>query len=139
MPLAKCVRCKKMFNKVDVPVCGDCRADEEEDYGKIRDLLDKRPDLNAEQVSEETGVDLECVFRMMDAGLITTAAAVGEITCGMCGAPAISASKRLCQACLDKLNYQVAHAQSQVKMAERKAAQIGLASTHATFDSKRKK
>lgn len=137
MPLAKCARCKKIFDKTESPVCGECTPAEEADYEKVRAAIEKNPGLNAEQVAAETDVAIDCVKRMLDAGVITMAAGQ-NLVCGMCGAPAISASKRLCQACLDKLNMQVAKAQSKIQLGMKKPAQVGDGTAHQAFDSKRR-
>ena len=139
MPLAKCVRCKKMFNKEDSPICSACRPDEDADFERVRAAIERNPGLNAEEVAEETKVELSCVKRMLDAGVLSTVTEVdGRIVCGMCGAPAISASKRLCQDCLAKLNMQMAKAQSKIRLDARKDPEIGSSTVHQVFDSKRR-
>jgi len=125
MPLATCVRCHKMFSKVDSPVCLKCQPEEEADYEKVRDALDKDQSLTAEQVAEATQVELEVVERMLDQGLIASVIGAEPPMCGRCGAPAISMSKKLCQACLEKLNAEVAMAQRSVRLGERKRVEIG--------------
>lgn len=138
MPLAKCVRCKKMFNKEASAVCGTCQPEEDADHEKVRHAIAQTPSLNAEQVADLTKVDLACVKRMLDAGMIVAAATLEGIVCGMCGAPAISASKRLCQACLDKLNMQMAKARSEIRLGSQKTPEIGGASVRQAFDTKRR-
>ncbi|MCF6286621.1 MAG: hypothetical protein L3K26_15715, partial [Candidatus Hydrogenedentes bacterium] len=78
--------------------------------------------------------------RMVDDGLVAQLS-LGDASaaCGQCGAPAISLSKKLCQACLDKLNAQVSKAQSQIKLSQKKATQIGEYGTaRKAFEDKRK-
>lgn len=125
MPLATCPRCKKMFEKSSSVVCPNCQEAENTDYDKIRTILDARPNLNAEQVSVESGVDVQVVLRMLEEGLISNVNTAEKVKCGRCGAPAISRSKRLCQACLEKLNAQVASMQSKIKLGDRKGVQVG--------------
>lgn len=127
MPLTKCPRCDKLFNKEASPVCTACQESEDTDHDLIRDTLEENPDLNAEQVSELTGVGIDCVLRMIDEGKIVAASAgeLEEIKCGRCGKPAISATKRLCQACLDKLNQEVAAAQKSIKLGDKKDVEVG--------------
>jgi len=108
MALKKCPRCGKLFDKIRFPVCIRCQDEEERDYDTIRDALERQPNMNAEQTVEETQVDLAVITRMVKQGLIAdTALLAGGTKCGMCGAPAISLSKKLCQACLEKLNARV--------------------------------
>jgi len=125
MALVSCPRCKKLFDKGVALVCPKCQPAEEADYQKIREVLDRLPQLNAKTAAAEAGVTVACVMRMLDEGLIANVNLTENVKCGRCGAPAISLSKRLCQACLDKLNVEVASAQSQIKRKEKKAIQIG--------------
>lgn len=138
MPLAKCPRCGKLFDKTATLVCQNCVADEEKDYDKVRALLEKSPELTAEAAAARAQIDVAVVKRMLEQGIVAFKTGAGEIACGMCGAPAISVSKRLCQGCLDKLNAQVVRAQNQVKLSARQQPEVGLGSAHKAFDEKRR-
>lgn len=140
MPLAACARCGKMFNKKSSPVCSICQKAEDEDMEKVRRVVADDPNLNAEEIAEKAQVDIRVVNRMIDLGMLVSSIELGEnIKCGMCGAPAISATKKLCQACLEKLNAEVIKAQSQIKLDERKTPKIGESlTTHEILEMKRK-
>ena len=139
MPLASCVRCNKMFTKVKSPVCKNCQDDEDSDYERIRMIIEKDENLNVEQVAEEAEVDISVVRRMVDTGLVKQVTLGEKVVCGKCGAPAISMSKKLCQACLDKLNAQVAKAQAQIKLGQRPEVQVGeYINARKAFEDKRK-
>jgi hypothetical protein len=138
MPLASCVRCNKMFNKVKMSVCPGCEEAEEADQEKIRLVIEKDDTLNVEQVAIEADVDVSVVQRMVKEGSVTRVDLSLDVKCGKCGAPAISMSKKLCQACLDKLNTQVSKAQAGIKLGQKKDAQIGTYSARQTFEDKRK-
>jgi ribosomal protein L37E len=140
MPLASCGRCGKMFNKVQANVCPGCIDDEEADYEKIRDVVSRNETLNVEQVSEAAGVDVLVVRRIIGEGRVAQVS-LGEVPkCGKCGAPAISITKKLCQACLERMNVEVSKAQSQIKLEKKKETQIGAYDNNArkTFEAKRK-
>ncbi len=143
MPLAKCPRCKKMFNKSGSLVCPKCQPQEDEDADNVRQAVEEHPNLSAEGVSELTGVDVQVVMRMIDSGAIASTITLDglDIKCGRCGAPAISASKKLCQGCLEKLNAEVAVAQRSVKLDLKKAPQIGTYNMNVrqTLDDKKRK
>lgn len=108
--LAKCARCDKLFNKILSEVCNNCQPDEDSDYGRIQDVLSQESTLNVEEVAEAAGVGLDCVLRMMREGRIDNVTQEVNVTCGRCGAPAISVSKRLCQRCLANLDRECAQA-----------------------------
>ena len=108
--LAKCARCSKLFNKIVSEVCNNCQPDEDTDFSRIQDVLSRVQRLNAEEVAEEAGVGIECVLRMLREGRIDNVNQESSATCGRCGAPAISMSKRLCQRCLMNLDRECAMA-----------------------------
>ena len=140
MPIAKCPRCDKLFDKAEFPVCTNCRPAEEEDYQIVREALDHTPDMNPEQVSEVSGVAVECILRMIDSGMIASAAALQstDTRCGRCGAPAISATKRLCQGCLEQLNREVVQTQKSIKIAVKKDIVIGSTNVRSHLEGKRR-
>ena len=143
MPLAKCPRCSRMFNKMHNLVCPGCQPAEDSDADAIRETLEEHPNLNAEQVAEVTGVDLNVVLRLIEQGGLAVASSLeaSSIKCGRCGAPAISASKKLCQGCLEKLNAEVAQAQRSVHLSERKQVEVGTyhENVRQALDQKRRK
>jgi NMD protein affecting ribosome stability and mRNA decay len=127
MPLAQCERCSKMFQKTKIPVCQKCLPQEEEDYEKIRDALQASPNQTAQQISDNTGIDLRCVMRLIEDGRITSTASHGSIRCGKCGAPAISLAKKLCETCLNQLNADVAKAQAKIHLPKKRDVELGTA------------
>ena len=130
MPLAKCVRCDNLFDKTKNAVCAPCVPDEEADYERIREVVDEHPDMGAEAVAELSEVPLQVVMRMLDQGLITnTSTLAGGSKCGRCGAEAISATKKLCHSCLEKLNQNVIREKSEVTMEKKKDVELGGATT----------
>jgi ribosomal protein L37E len=113
--------------------------DEETDYDTIRECLADNPDVNAEIVSEMTGIDSRVVLRMLDSGLISNIGSAEMVKCGQCGSPAISHSKKLCQACLEKLNQKMILARKGIQQTQRKKIQLGeFSSVRSTLDDKRK-
>lgn len=140
MGFQECPRCSLVFQKVRSAVCPRCLDDEDKDYDRIRETLSHSPDLNAEQVAEEAEVDVTVVLRMVEEGFITNVDLGGTAKCGMCGAPAISLAKKLCQACLEKLDTQVAKTQSKISLGDRKQVEVGevMMNVRKTLDGKRK-
>lgn len=139
MPLAKCERCEKLFAKTDNPICPNCVPDEERDHETVRSCLSEHPNLSAEAISELTGVAVKCVLRMIDQGLVTNSIFTGAVKCGKCGAPAISASKKLCNACLEEMNRRVAKQRSQLEQHTAKAVRVGEGlSVRRTIEEKRR-
>ncbi len=115
--LASCPRCRKPFMRGEVPVCPACEAEEEADYRRIGDLLNRRPGLNAAELASEADVPIECVMRMLQGGRIESTSLSATAPCGRCGAPAISSAQRLCHACLTKLNQECQDAKTAIQKA----------------------
>ena len=126
MALAKCARCGKLFMRVRSPVCLKCEPDEEADYEKARNSLQELPNQTPEQLSEATGVGVECILRLLADGRIAAVPDV-RVICGRCGAPAISLSKKLCERCLQKLTAELAASQARIKFPDKKDIELGTA------------
>lgn len=127
MPLSTCPRCKKMFNKAETAqVCNTCDALEQADYAKVREVLVKEPGLSMDDAAKKAEVTLAVVQRMLKEGAIAAAKPNESLLCGRCGQrPAISAAKKLCEPCLEKLNQEVAQATAEIKLADKRQAQVG--------------
>lgn len=119
MALSTCVRCNQIFDKIRSPVCPKCEPDEEADFEKVREWIEANPDRTASEIAESTNVSRECVLRLLDDGRIASVS-LQDIRCGRCGAPAISATKRLCEKCLQQLNQELAAEQARMRLASRK-------------------
>jgi len=102
--LQRCARCKRMFFRLGTSVCYECQPDEDADFEKIRDVLDRHEGLAAEELAEMAGVAAQCVLRMIEEGRLANEDASNPIRCGRCGEPAISMTKRLCYHCLSELD-----------------------------------
>ncbi len=142
MPLASCPRCEKMFNKDAFVVCDGCEEAEREDYEKIHDALAKYPNLSAEDLAEMAEVEADCVLRLVDTGRIEpiSVSTAEGIKCGRCGAPAISKAKKLCEACLNEMNAQLAREQAKVKLGKKRKVEVGTAlNVHDAIKDKRDK
>ena len=140
MALASCARCKQIFTKIRSDVCPKCQPEEEADYEKVRAYLESSPNQTADEVASGCGVTRECVMRLVQDGRIQNMAMADPVKCGRCGAPAISLDKKLCQACLDRLNMEVIRAQSQIKLPPKKSVPSPTQpnSVHIAIDSKRR-
>lgn len=117
MPLTNCARCNRLFNKTTRPVCDACAPLEEEDQARVLRTLESQPNLPIRMLAETAQVSLEVIRRMQEQGMIAGPTNVEEVRCGMCGAPAISAEKQVCAACLARLDREVAQTQAMLREA----------------------
>ena len=137
--LASCPRCSKLFSKDKSVVCPKCAAAEEADYDKIRELLASNTTASIEELVEKAGVSFSCVMRMLDQGVTRYADLTQNVTCGVCGKPAISPSKRICQSCLRKLDVAMATEVAKVRKQAPPSSDLrtGMAGVHRTIEQKR--
>lgn len=125
MALSTCARCGKLYAKIRSAVCPACEKDEDADFVKIRNVLAHHPGLNVEQVAEAADVSEDCVLRMLDEGRIENTMVGDPIKCGRCGAPALSVTKKLCEACLTKLDLECSEAIRDIRESMKKQGESG--------------
>lgn len=124
--LAHCARCKRLFVRLRWNVCESCLAVEEADFGRIREELNRAPELTIDELAERASVTAACVLRMLDEGLIANANDDDQV-CGRCGAPAIGPKQRLCTACLLELDRQLTQELQEAQMRKREQVMKGKA------------
>lgn len=135
--LAKCPRCNKLFSKDMHAVCSGCLPKEEEDYRKIRKILDLGGDRTPLELAQAAGVPLDCVYRLRDEGSITQVAS-GSVKCGRCGKPALSTSRKLCAACLNKLESECSQTVIQMANQVKESLRGTSLNVRQTVESKRR-
>lgn len=135
--LSKCPRCRKLFTKSNSAVCQVCQPKEDADYELIMEVLTKTPGLGVEGLAAKAGVTVSCVLRMLDSGRIAANEVNEAVKCGRCGRPAISKSKRLCQACLVKMDQEWAEAMQEIRESMAPKKQMQGYSVHETVQQKR--
>lgn len=139
MPLAKCKRCETLFDKHEDPICADCEPLERADHEIVREYLIENPNATAEQISGNTDVGLKSVLRLIDSGAIASVnLSNARAQCGQCGAPAISLSKRLCTACLDKLEKKMLEVQRTIQQTHESNQSADTVRVRDVLDDKRR-
>jgi len=132
MAIAQCPRCKAVFNKNSGLVCQKCNAQEEEDYEQIRAIMVEKEGCSVEEVAEASETEKSTVMRMLELGLIADIRD-DSFKCGRCGAPAISASRKLCQNCLGDLDRQVSKSRNKML-----AGSVPSTSVRSSLEAKRR-
>lgn len=91
-----------VFKGVGEYVCEDCRYSEYDDYGKVRNYLEKHEGATAAQVAAETGVTQHAIRDMLKESRLEIAAnSKAFLKCERCGGSIRSG--RLCPRC--EINY----------------------------------
>lgn len=112
MALANCARCKGIFNKVSGPVCPACIEQEEKDFKVVNDALREESNQTVEQLAEKTGVSEKMILRLIKDKRIASDTDLVGVTCGKCGAPAISLATRLCERCAGEMSKAIGQART---------------------------
>lgn len=90
MEYANCARCKKMFLRVNNPICPECEKEEEKQFQIVKEYLDGNPANSLSQVSEETGVSVKRILKFIRDGRIEMTEGISAenvLRCGQCGRP----------------------------------------------------
>ncbi|HOQ90125.1 MAG TPA: hypothetical protein PLO53_09720 [Candidatus Hydrogenedentes bacterium] len=136
--ISKCPRCKKMFTKTGHQlVCAACEPHELADYEKVSDVLAQHPGMGMEAVAELAGVSPAVILRMLDSGRLEKQDQDQKYFCGRCGKPAISKSKRLCQACLMKLDQEWAEAMRSLRETLNPKPCVKINDVHGSLEARR--
>lgn len=130
-----CSKCKGVlvYKGLGEYQCEDCGASDYDDYGKVRNYLDRHRGANVAEISEATGVTHKSIRDMIkDNRFEVINNAGGYIRCEMCGANI--SSGRLCGKC--EMQY---HRQMEAEARARRKAAISGGSTgfHGESGSKR--
>lgn len=104
MSWANCSRCGKVYNQVPGgrDICLVCIKEEENNYTKIFHYLSTRPSATAQEISQETGVDLKEIFRYVRENRLMLVKVDTGLFCETCGIP-ISQGK-MCEKCIKMLS-----------------------------------
>jgi hypothetical protein len=137
--LAHCARCRRLYVRLTSHVCEKCFDLEESDFSRIRDEIEKDPNLSVDEVAQRAQVTVACVFRMLDEGLIAGTHDGEDVTCGRCGSPAIGPRQRLCMECLYDLDRQLSLELNQARLAKKAREMKGTAHfVHDALEAKRR-
>lgn len=103
MTIANCKECGKIFNKIVRPHCEVCAERMEEDFEKVREVVQLKGPLPINRLSQETGVQEKLILRFVNEGRLVDSGmgypcerCKGSITQG-----------KLCVACANELNKEV--------------------------------
>ena len=68
MEVRQCEFCKMPFQSYGSKACLTCVNDMDEAYKKIRDFLDEHPNLDAQSLSDATGVPVKMILHLLKEG-----------------------------------------------------------------------
>jgi len=104
MSWANCSRCGKAFTFIPGgrDICPACVKEEEENYREVFRFFSLKPSATAQEIADETGVDLKEIHRFVRENRLRLVKAEAGLTCESCGSP-LSHGK-ICGKCGKKLS-----------------------------------
>ena len=107
MSWSNCSRCGKAYTRISGgrEICTLCLKEEEDNYSKIFHFLSSRPGATAQEISQETGVDLKEIYCYVRENRLRLVKTDTGFTCEACGIP-ISHGK-ICEICNKKLSEEI--------------------------------
>jgi hypothetical protein len=88
-----------------INLCQDCIKKEEEDYKKVFQFFTDKPSATAQEISQETGVDLKEIFRFARENRLQLVKMDANMRCEKCGAPLRNG--KICDNCKKKLSEEI--------------------------------
>jgi flagellar operon protein (TIGR03826 family) len=101
--LSNCSRCGRVFARPPggSEICPACVKENDDNYRKIFEFFAKKPTATAQEIADETGIDLKEIYRYVRENRLKLVFSDGAMTCESCGTP-IPAGK-ICEDCRMKL------------------------------------
>jgi flagellar operon protein (TIGR03826 family) len=105
--LGNCPRCGRVFLQVTngVALCPACIKKEEEDYKKVFQFFTEKPSATAQEISNETGVEIKEIFKFARENRLQLVKTESALKCEKCGV-SIRTGK-ICENCRKKLNAEI--------------------------------
>ena len=103
MEMANCRKCKKVFPRINDPICDACKKEEEDVFHTVVEFLRDHPKATIAEVTEGTGVSAKKIMGYLRDGRIEVASK--ELACRHCGCKISSGI--YCEPCTVEVNLQI--------------------------------
>ncbi len=101
MKIVNCVRCKKTFAMVNMPICPACIAEEERQFEAVKEFLDENRGATIDEIIEATDVSMKRIQKFLKDGRLEGIEG-SELKCAKCGD--LITSGKYCKRCTRKLH-----------------------------------
>jgi len=107
LSLRNCPRCGKVYTQVEGAreLCPACIKREEDDYLTVFKFLTTRPSASAQEIADNTQVDIKEIFRFLRENRLRIVKVEADYHCESCGTP-IHIGK-YCENCQSKLKEEI--------------------------------
>jgi predicted amidophosphoribosyltransferase len=101
--LSNCSCCGRVFTRSPggSDVCPACVKENDDNYHKIFEFFSRKPTSSAQEIADETGIDIKEIYRYVRENRLQLAKADGVVTCETCGIPIVTGE--ICDSCRGKL------------------------------------
>ena len=99
MDVRNCRKCGKVFNYIGgVPVCPQCKQQQEEDFQKAKEFIRANPNTTVAVVAEECEIDIQMIRQWLREERLTFGSLESsDLVCENCGTKILSG--RFCDKC----------------------------------------
>lgn len=101
MEIRKCTRCKKFFNTLKSPYCGECLDVIDRECKLIHNHIAQHPDADASEIANALAIDERTVLYLLREGRLEMKAQP-QTPCQSCGQPIRNG--RFCPACVARMS-----------------------------------
>jgi flagellar operon protein (TIGR03826 family) len=107
MSWENCSRCGKAYTRIagSRDICPNCAKEEDDNYTKIFHFLSTRPSATAQEIAQETGIDIKEIYRYVRENRLRLVKADTGIVCESCGIPI--AQGKICDKCRRVLSEEI--------------------------------
>ena len=124
MNLSNCSRCGRVFARSSgsSDICPACVKENDDNYRKIFEFFSRKPTSGAQEIADETGIDINEIYRYVRENRLQLAKADGVVTCETCGNPIVSG--KICDSCRGKLAQELKENIEKFKINRQKPSKI---------------
>ncbi len=103
MNLSNCSRCGRVFSRSPggSDICPACIKENDDNYHKIFEFFSRKPASSAQEIADETGIDIKEIYRYVRENRLRLARTDGVVICETCGSPIVTG--KICDSCRSKL------------------------------------
>lgn len=105
MEMANCLRCKKVFPRINEPICEECKKADEKLFTEVKKYLDENPNSTVNRISENTGASIKKIMGWLREGRLEIADSTGDLKCRQCGVDITTG--QFCESCVIEINRQI--------------------------------
>ena len=122
MEMSNCRKCKKLFARINDPICDPCKREEEELFLSVKKYLEDHPGTPIDKVAEATGATAKKIMGYLRDGRLELSGGGGGLQCRACGVEITTG--HYCESCHIKVTQQLADiTASDMKVLDKSAAQ----------------